>query len=314
MAHDITWLGNQYSGVPFLELPATGGGTARFDDCSVVTATASDVASGKVFVASDGTITTGTGSGGGGSVTQDQDGYIVLPSTGGGGGGGGQYAWLGDGAEKVGRVVTKTINLHDDAGYDNWTPTTTATDLIAAEATASYTYTADIATYDYCFVIKGFIEPVYAAGTPMTYTTKRVTQYYLKYYYGYPSQSSISNIQTDTAGSVSSCDTIQYLYHQTFYNNVGALTAVSATQCGPLYMNASPSIAYSSFSNGTVQLSIKFPAFRAKCDTARFTTERAGQVDSANTNYTITVDLYRVPHGKGLVSHLVSELCADQNA
>ena len=48
-------------------MPKTGGGTARFDDCSVVTAAAADVAQGKVFVASDGTITTGTNQGGGGS-------------------------------------------------------------------------------------------------------------------------------------------------------------------------------------------------------------------------------------------------------
>lgn len=67
MAQNITLLGASYSAVPAVTLPLTGGGTARFDDCTVVTAAASDVASGKVFVASDGTITTGTASGGGGS-------------------------------------------------------------------------------------------------------------------------------------------------------------------------------------------------------------------------------------------------------
>lgn len=66
MAQNITWLENSYQNVPFVDLPKTGGGTARFDDASVTTATASDVASGKVFLASDGTITTGTASGGGG--------------------------------------------------------------------------------------------------------------------------------------------------------------------------------------------------------------------------------------------------------
>lgn len=67
MAQNITLLGASYSAVPAVTLPKTGGGTARFDDCSVVTAVASDVASGKIFVASDGTITQGTASGGGGS-------------------------------------------------------------------------------------------------------------------------------------------------------------------------------------------------------------------------------------------------------
>lgn len=67
MAQNITLMGASYTGVPAVVLPKTGGGTARFDDASVTTATAADVASGKVFLASDGTITTGTNSGGGGA-------------------------------------------------------------------------------------------------------------------------------------------------------------------------------------------------------------------------------------------------------
>ena len=67
MAKNITLMGASYSNVPAVQLPQTGGGTARFDDASVTTAVASDVASGKVFLAADGTITTGTNSGGGAS-------------------------------------------------------------------------------------------------------------------------------------------------------------------------------------------------------------------------------------------------------
>lgn len=68
MAQNVTLLGASYSAVPAVTLPKTGGGTARFDDASVTTAVASDVASGKVFLAVDGTITTGTASGGGGGI------------------------------------------------------------------------------------------------------------------------------------------------------------------------------------------------------------------------------------------------------
>lgn len=75
MAQNITLLGASYSDVPAVTLPKTGGGTARFDDASVTTAVASDVASGKIFLASNGTITTGTASGGGGS------GFTLLKTT-----------------------------------------------------------------------------------------------------------------------------------------------------------------------------------------------------------------------------------------
>ena len=67
MAQNITLMGASYSAVPAVTLPKTGGGTARFDDASITTAQAADVASGKVFLAADGTITTGTSSGGGSS-------------------------------------------------------------------------------------------------------------------------------------------------------------------------------------------------------------------------------------------------------
>lgn len=80
MAQNITLWGASYSNVPAVNLPKTGGGTARFDDCSVVTASASDVASGKIFVASDGTVTTGTNSGGGGGSSDVAMGTLNVAS------------------------------------------------------------------------------------------------------------------------------------------------------------------------------------------------------------------------------------------
>ena len=67
MAQNITLMGASYADVPSVLLPKTGGGTALFADPSVVTSVASDVAAGKIFLAADGTPTTGTASGGGGS-------------------------------------------------------------------------------------------------------------------------------------------------------------------------------------------------------------------------------------------------------
>lgn len=64
MAQNVTLWGASYSNVPALDVPATGGGTARFADPSITTAVESDVASGKIFLKADGSPGTGTASGG----------------------------------------------------------------------------------------------------------------------------------------------------------------------------------------------------------------------------------------------------------
>ena len=88
MAQNVTIAGRQYSAVPAIDIPKTGGGTATFTDVTDTTAIASDVASGKYFFTASGVLTLGTatGGGGGGSITQDADGYLVLSDQGGGGG------------------------------------------------------------------------------------------------------------------------------------------------------------------------------------------------------------------------------------
>lgn len=64
MAQNVTIAGASYSGVPSVDIPKTGGGTASFFDTSGVTAVAADVASGKYFMTAEGVLTAGTGSGG----------------------------------------------------------------------------------------------------------------------------------------------------------------------------------------------------------------------------------------------------------
>lgn len=64
MPKNITLMGASFSDVPAVDLPQTGGGTARFIDPSPTTAIDSDVASGKIYYKSDGTQSVGTASAG----------------------------------------------------------------------------------------------------------------------------------------------------------------------------------------------------------------------------------------------------------
>lgn len=284
---DGTATGGGGAAISVVDTLDANGGTIRTItavDLSPTTAEAADVASGKVFFTRDGTQTTGTATGGGG----------------------GQYAWLGQGAEKVSTVVNRTINLKNDTSYDSWTASTTAGTILAA---STHTQSIDAQNYDYYFVAKGYVEPVYLSGTPMTYTTKRVCQYMALYVFGYPSNTSATGIQNQTMQSCSFTTTSTTGFVQFYYNNVGNEAARSATQCGPIYMSNVLSL---SASVSSVTLTI--PAFYAKCDSSRFTTDRKEQVDSANTNYYLTIDMYRVPRGNAWASHVLKEMCEDLSA
>ena len=61
MAQDVTLMGASYPDVPAVELPATGGGTARFTDVSDTSAGVGDVAAGEYFYTAAGVRSLGTG-------------------------------------------------------------------------------------------------------------------------------------------------------------------------------------------------------------------------------------------------------------
>lgn len=69
---NIALMNAVYNSVPAVKLPISGGGTATFTEITDTTATASDVASGKIFYTANGTKTTGTSSGGGGDSKNAQ--------------------------------------------------------------------------------------------------------------------------------------------------------------------------------------------------------------------------------------------------
>lgn len=75
MAQNITIANASYPDVPAIDVPKTGGGTARFTDTSPTTATDPDVTQGKIYFKANGEQSVGTGSGGG---SFDPDAYEII--------------------------------------------------------------------------------------------------------------------------------------------------------------------------------------------------------------------------------------------
>ena len=102
MEQNIVIAGATFNGVPSIEIPTSGGGSASFVEVSDTTATAADVAHGKYFYTANGVKTAGTGEGSAVvqplSVTQNGtynppsgvDGFAPVTVNVSGGGGGGQ--------------------------------------------------------------------------------------------------------------------------------------------------------------------------------------------------------------------------------
>lgn len=252
---DITLMGATYQDVPAVLLPQSGGGTARFDDCSVVTAAAADVASGKIFVASDGTITTGTASGGG--------------------------------LQYIDSLYSATIALKN-TGYATWTPSTTATAIVAAGAVCSQTFTAtNVNLNDY---YSRFLVEINIAYTNTTAAKGRFLRTVADNWYVITKRpSNLANMNSGTRNAVVA-EAMSNMWGVYYYSSATA-TAFSWAQSYGFYTgNGAPT------SSGNVDspvITVKNPVINARCNATYFATGQASLVDQENSTIKIKHELYK---------------------
>ena len=290
MAKNIMLMGASYTDVPAVVLPQTGGGTARFDDASVTTATADDVAEGKIFLAADGTITIGTATGGTQEAititdTLDSHGGTIREITG--------MAWykryLPPSAELVAEH-DETINLSADTNWDAWTPSTSAKTLLAEGTTrgaGSYTIGAsayqnkaiigvafahtDVVFKDGTAMAKGYAKgrTIYSVGM---YAPLKMPDYANEYYGLTLTGTALRNVYWTSA------------------------TATTLYTTGTYGIGLSGGLALSTSSATGTSRVIGFtrPTLTARCNSTYFSTACAGKIDSANTNTYIKTHLYLI--------------------
>ena len=318
MAKNITLLGASYSNVPAVNLPQTGGGTARFTDTSVTTAVESDVASGKIFIKADGSIGTGSSSGGGGgcNVTQDAQGYIVLPEQGGGGGsitveslsvttngtytaptgkayspvtvnvsgGGDTWSWMGRNPTKV-QTFTSEHVLFKDTDFASWTWTTTNTTIRAAQTLGSISMNN---AYDYILLYRYYAHYDYGNWSP----TYAITEYAMTGATGlirYANSTSSIQQETTSAFLTTSFGTTGNVAY--YYNSSGTLAGKGDVTYGLYMQNMNmPSV---SFNTAT----FTSPILYARGYSSYFTSPALSNLDMEASYFDTSAEVWRVDTG-----------------
>lgn len=266
MAQDITIAGASFQQVPSIIVPKTGSGTASFFDVSGTTAEAADVASGKVFYAADGTLTTGTASGGGGTMTV----YAIRPD-----------------AELVQRWVVDERYVEDLAktlpSY-----TTTATTLITG-ANLTPTITLDYTNYSYYYDFRALSIPIYSTTTKVK---GRCDFTFATYHYDFveiPANEIVSMDGSKAYTSRSVASTGAGSSGRTLYwTSATAIAVVTNTNYGPAQSAQAPTI-----SSGV--LTVKAPNYTIRGSTTYMTSSAWSSL--TDIRYQWIAEVWRAPKG-----------------
>lgn len=244
MSYDITIAGGNFSAVPSIIVPQTGGGNAQFY-----------------------------------AMNAEMD-------------------WLGRGAECIDNAVYSKSDTLANTSFATWTPSTTATTIVAT--TAPKTFAADLANYEYYLVWECKCDMDYTDANPTLkahflfsrcYMVQQITK----------RPSTFVNIQASNfdGNACTSLYTSNFLRY--YGTTTGTVTYSWGTSYG-IYFGAAAATFSSSTSN-TPTVTIKTPTVSARCSTTYFSTGNAAKVNQEKSTWSISGKLYRVKK-EGIISNI----------
>lgn len=218
-------------------------------------------------------------------------------------------SWLGKGLELVnGNLYNKEYKLKDTA-WHGWTPSTTAKTCQASVSVSNAFTATDMANNEYVLVWDCGVDPVYT-GTP---ASKAKVEFERTYFIQglFRRANSWANVIAGNANA-NTCTQLSLSNFTRYYGTTtGTLTYTWNASYG-LYFAA----ATSTFSNATAvspTVTLKTPAFMARCSTTYFSTANAALIDEDASKLWIHCKLYRIKikgYLRGMYD-LLAQLVAD---
>lgn len=317
---DITIAGNTYNNVPAIEIPKSGGGTAKFYDTSNADGIASQVLNNQIVYGADGQITgsmpnlgtigdsisdkdqrvtTGAGYVGGISVgIKSTEKAKIIPENiksgvtilGVEGSLSSAWDWRGTNVEVLDSALYSDTDTLDNTDYATWTPSTSAKVIVSTVSLSGRSL--DMKNYDYLIRWQFTMDVSYASGTTMKLTPIRQVIDSWQALFRRPSN--LTNLQSNTKnGNV--CDTLLSAPILEYNNSSGKLTMTyNGSYC---FYTTLATATFSSATANTPMVTIKTPAIYARCYSSYFSTASASAVDQANSTYKLKGTLYRTSPG-----------------
>ena len=192
--------------------------------------------------------------------------------------------------EYVRRLYSGSFNLKDDTSFDSWTASTTAGSILATASLSDAKFTADMENYEYLLWWKIRIAVAHASGAtlkamPIWEGADSVQSVFRR-------PNSIATLTSkDKAGNA--CATQSTAPLLTYYNTDGAVKYTFSNSYG-LYGTVQAAT-FSDSTALTTTVTPKRPILYARCSSSYFATGRKAQVDSANSTFYLTCDLYKMP-------------------
>ena len=201
------------------------------------------------------------------------------------------YNVFGEDAELVQTYDLGTVKL-SATGYASWTPSTTATTIKASSNIGTIT-ASDLDTYEYLQLSRFVANTTYISGTTLKAAVIKQVIELAQVAHRKPSNFTNLTSKTDNNNYGATLFTANLM---DYYNASGTHTLAWTGGYG-FYPSASgPSFASTTTANTTI--TIKSPAYNARCSNTYFSTTMAGKVDQDKSTISCVVYVYRMKkHG-----------------